>query len=105
MSWATEASTVIPVTCTGISAIILACTKWQADKVQAQKDEIAELKGRVETLEEQQKQDRSMFRDAIRFIRAQVAHGLELAGLLHAHAPDVPVPTAPQMPDSIRDEV
>lgn len=105
MSWATDASTVIPVTCTGVSAIILAMTKWQADKVQSQREEIAGLKVRVGSLEEQQVKDRSMFRDAIRYIRAQVAHGLELTGLLAAHAPHIPIPPAPPLPDAIRDEV
>ncbi|MDV6267087.1 hypothetical protein [Rhodococcus globerulus] len=100
-----EISMVVSATFTGISGIILASVKWQADKVVDQKDEIIELKGRVESLETQQALDHSRFRDAIRDIRARVAHALELAGLLHAHAPHVPIPPAPDLPSTIRDEV
>lgn len=105
MGWAESIGALITVICTGACSVILAMTKWQADKVKDRDIKIGELESRIDTLEEQQVKDRSLFRDAIRHIRAHVAHGLELAGLLHAHAPDVPVPTAPPMPESIRDEV
>ena len=105
MGWAESIGALITVICTGACSVILAMTKWQADKVKDRDIKIGELEERIGTLEEQQVKDRSLFRDAIRHIRAQIAHGLELAGLLHAHAPDVPVPPAPMLPDSIRDEV
>ncbi|MFD9615643.1 hypothetical protein ACFWWS_40435, partial [Streptomyces sp. NPDC059083] len=64
--------------------------------------QIADLTDRVAHLEAELAKTRSLFREAVKFIRALMAHITELA---LAHRLGTNPPTAPEIPERLREEV
>ncbi|WP_157128869.1 hypothetical protein [Nocardia amamiensis] len=82
-----------------VASVIATVTAWQAR-------EVAKLRTRVETLENQALDDKRRFRDAIRLIRALRQHIDELRGFLRIHVPGQEPPEARyKVPESLQEEI
>ncbi|WP_343466453.1 hypothetical protein AAI421_13355 [Rhodococcus aetherivorans] len=76
-------------------------TVWvgrQATKVKRLQAEVDELKGKYE-------EQRTLFATAVRFIRELLWHVRMQDLALRQHAPDAPVPDAPEIPAELKKEV
>ena len=105
MGWAESIGALITVICTGACSVILAMTKWQADKVKDRDIKIGELETRIGTLEGQREKDQGVIKSALRHIRDRIVHSALLVGLLQLHAPGVTLPPEPALPDELRNEI
>jgi hypothetical protein len=88
------------ITAAGAVAIGL-LTAWmsrQASKVKILEGQVAELKA-------QRVKDQGVVKAAMRHIRDWVTYGAVLVGLIQSHAPGVIVPSAPALPDELKDEI
>lgn len=81
-----ELSAVIGAVFTGISAVILAMSRWQASQIK-------DLMARVADLEAEQDEQKGLFREAVLFIRALMA-------VLRHEGID-----GPEVPDTLREEI
>lgn len=88
------------ITAAGAVAIGL-LTAWmsrQASKVKALENEVAQMK-------ELRAKDQGVIKAALRHIRDRIVHSALLTGLLQVHAPGIPIPPEPALPDELKDEV
>ncbi|WP_036530053.1 hypothetical protein [Nocardia sp. CNY236] len=82
-----------------LASVIGAVTAWQAR-------EVAKLRARVQSLEQQAVTDKRRFREAIVLIRALQRHIDELRGFLRTHLPGQEPPTPGfRIPASLQEEI
>lgn len=89
-------------TVTVLGAIFGYLDRRQTRRADEQARQISELNQRVEHLEAELAQTRSLFREAVKFIRTLMSHITELA---LAHRLGATPPAAPEIPDRLREEV
>ncbi|MFE3196276.1 hypothetical protein ACFXHA_45275 [Nocardia sp. NPDC059240] len=83
----------------GVVAIMTAVFGWLNAR---QAKRFAELEQRVEHLETELAESKSLFREAVRFIRVLLAHIADL-GIAHRTGSDRP--PVPEIPERLREEV
>ncbi|MFE2994286.1 hypothetical protein ACFXG4_05050 [Nocardia sp. NPDC059246] len=96
----------ITAACTGAVAILGAIFTYldrrRAHRVEVQGRQIADLTNRVGHLEAELERSKSLFREAVRFIRVQARHIAESA---IAYRLGTTAPPAPEIPERLREEV
>lgn len=85
-----------------LGAILGYLDRRRGHKVEEQGRQIADLTTRVGTLEAELEKSKSLFREAIRFIRFLLAH---ISDIGIAHQLGTTPPTAPEIPDRLKEEV
>ncbi|MGW4124779.1 hypothetical protein [Nocardia sp. NPDC004711] len=92
--------------CTGAVAILGAIFTYldrrRAHRVEVQGRQIADLTNRVVHLEAELERSKSLFREAVKFIRVLLAH---IAELNLAHRLGTTAPSTPEIPETLREEV